>query len=450
MTTPSSEAPSASYPSSARAWWACIVLTMGSFLAFVDRNIISLLVTPIQRDLGLSDTEISVLIGFAFAVFNAVFGLPVARLVDRGTRRTIAGLGIAAWSVATAACGFATNFWQMFLGRMSVGVGEAAVTPAGVSLIADYFPPHRRGLPMGVFYSGLFLGGGAAFVFGGMAWNALGDRQYATVLGPLHSWQLILIGCGVLGAIVTPLTLSLREPQRLDGAGRAVAGGVPIKAVVAFYRRHAHALGSHNIGFCLLNFATLAGAAWTPTLLVRTLDWNIGQAGAVAGAMALVLGPAGSATAGALADALAARGRTDGKLIVCMGSGILCAIAAIVVALNPGQTAILVALSALSFFGAFKVPLAPGALQEIMPNAMRGQAVAIYVCVINLIGGGLSATCVALVTDHVLHDPMKLNQSYGLVGVVVSVLGTLILLSGLGAYRRTFAETRGQPIQAAD
>src|SRR6202051_1973184 len=133
------------YPPSKVAWYACAVLFLGLTLAFMDRAIISLFIIPIQRDLHLSDTQISLLVGFAFGAFNALFGLPVARWIDGGRRKTIAAIGIAVWGGGASWCGFATHFWQLFLGRVGVGAGEAAVTPAGVSLLADYFPPSRRG-----------------------------------------------------------------------------------------------------------------------------------------------------------------------------------------------------------------------------------------------------------------------------------------------------------------
>ncbi len=135
------------YPSPKVAWVACAILFLGCTLAFMDRAIISLFVIPIQRDLHLSDTQISLLVGFAFGAFNALFGLPVARWIDGGRRKTIAAIGIAAWSVAASCCGLAVNFWQLFLGRVGVGAGEASVTPAGVSLLADFFPPRMRAHP---------------------------------------------------------------------------------------------------------------------------------------------------------------------------------------------------------------------------------------------------------------------------------------------------------------
>ena len=426
------------YPPARQAWGACVVLTLGVVLAFMDRNILSLFVIPIQRDLHLTDTEISLLIGFAFAVFNALFGLPVARWVDRGSRKTIAAVGVGVWSLATASCALAGNFWQLFLGRVAVGAGEAAVTPCGVSLLADLFPPARCGVPMGVFYGGMFLGGGLAFILGGALWRAIGDRLVIVpLIGQLHSWQVILIIVGALGLVVAPLTLMIREPQRLDGGRKVEKAGVPIAVVARYYKTHARTLIGHNMGFCLQNFALHAGAVWLPTLLVRTHGWSIAQAGATFGLMSLILGPAGSATAGLLADMLAKRGRLDGKLVVGVGAALMCAAASVVIALRSPEAALIASLACFSFFGSFSLPLGPGALQEIMPNAMRGQATAIYVAVTNLIAGGLAATAVALLTDFVFHDKNMLGVSFGIVGVVVCSLAALTLYSTLASFRNT-------------
>jgi MFS family permease len=429
------------YPSPKVAWVACIILFLGCTLAFMDRAIISLFVIPIQRDLHISDTQISLLVGFAFGAFNALFGLPVARWIDGGRRRTIAAIGISAWSVAAACCGLAANFWQLFLGRVGVGAGEASVTPAGVSLLADFFPPSRRGTAMGVFYAGIFVGGGCAFILGGLLWRSLGDRQVVLPLvGPLHSWQVILILVGALGLLVAPLTMMIREPQRLDGGRRARAGNFPLATVVQYYRTHARTLIGHNVGFCLLNFALHAGAAWLPTLLVRTNGWSIAKAGATVGVMTLILGPISTATAGYVADAITRRGRTDAKLLVSMGAAGMVALASAMIALNPMPGLIVVALGFFMFFGNFSLPLAPGALQEIMPNAMRGQATAVYVGVTNLIGGGLAATAVAVLTDYVFHDKAKLHISFGLVGGIVCILAALTLTWTLRAFRITARE----------
>ncbi|SFI57182.1 MFS transporter [Caulobacter sp. UNC279MFTsu5.1] len=437
------------YPKKRSAWLGAAVLTLACLLAFADRNIINLFIIPIQRDLGFSDTEISLLIGFAFGVFNAVFGLPVARWVDGGTRKLVAATGVAVWSLATAGCGLAGNFWQMFLARVVVGAGESAVMPCGVSLIADYFPPARRGAPMGVFYGGIFVGGGGAMLIGGLIWKHIGDRLVTVpLLGAIHSWQLILMILGAFGLAVVPLLLLLREPARLDGGRLVETSGVPIGVVARYYARHARTLVGHNLGFCLQNFVLHAGSAWLPTLLVRTQGWSIAQAGATFGLLTLALGPVGSIVAGLLADRFIKAGRLDGKLLVSIIASLICCACCVTVAFKPGAGVLVLALACFTFFGTFGLPLAPGALQDIMPNAMRGQAVAIYVGVTNLIAGGLAATTVALITEHVFHDKAKLNLSFGLVGTVATLLAALLLAGTLSAYRRTVAEL-SQAAQAA-
>jgi len=448
--------PDGTYPSPLMAWWGCIVLTLGCILAFADRAILNLFVTPIQRDLHLSDTQISLVIGLAFAVFNAVFGLPVGRWVDSWSRTRIAALGITAWSLATAGCGLATNFWQLFAGRAAVGVGEATVTPAGVSLLADLFPPARRGLPVGIFYGGIFIGSGGALVIGGLLWRALGDRIVTLpLLGEFHSWQVVLMIVGAAGLVVAPLTLTLREPIRKGSEGQAHTGAIPLAEVVRFYRTHARTLVGHNLGFCFYNFTLHAGAAWLPTLLVRNYGWSLAQAGATFGLMMLVLGPAGSATSGLLADTLCRRGRSDGKFLVAMGAaGVLIAVCAALANQLP-TAGLLAALACFAFFGTFSLPLAAGALQDVMPNAMRGQAIAVYVALTNIVAGGFAATAVALITDYVFHDPKMLGAAFGAVGVTACTLALAVLFNALPSYRRTLADLAaeasppGAPIPAA-
>lgn len=426
------------YPPARSAWWTCAVLTLGCVLAFVDRSILNLFIIPIQRDLDLSDTQISLLVGFAFGVFNAAFGLPVARWVDSGRRIVVATTGIAVWSVATMGCGLASNFSQLFVGRVAVGAGEAAVTPAGVSLLADLFPASRRGAAMGIFYAGAFIGTGGALILGGALWRAIGDRVLTLpIIAPVHSWQAILMLVGGVGLLVAPLTLSLREPSRKEGDRVIASAGVPVTEVARYYTTHKKTLFGHTFGFCLQNFALHAGAAWAPTLLVRTEGWSIPQAGTTFGLLMLILGPIGAITSGALADSLAKRGRRDSKLLVAILAATACALTSLIIAANPGSAAVVGALAVFSFFSVFTLPLAPGALQEVMPNAMRGQATAVYVGVTNLVAGGFAATAVALLTDYVFHDHAKLYLSFGLVGAVVCTLAGCILFATLKPFRAT-------------
>ena len=436
------QSPPAVWPSRLVAWWGCFVLTFGCILGFADRGIVNLFVIPIQRDLHLTDTQVSLVTGTAFALFNALFGLPAGRWIDgSGWRTRITALGIAAWSLATAAGGLATTFWQLFAARVAVGIGEATVTPSGVSLLADLFPPNRRGLPVGIFYGGLFVGSGGALIVGGALWHALGDHIIRVpLLGSHASWQVILMIAAIAGLVVAPLTLTVGEPPRMEGLNKGEPGGAPVREVLRFYRAHARALVGHNLGFGLYNFVLLAGSAWLPTMLVRNYDWSLAKAGTTFGGMLLVLGPTGSAVAGMLADALCRRGRADGKLLVAIGAALALFALTVAFAVPLSPAALLATLAGFAFIGCFSLPLAAGALQEVMPNAMRGQAIALYVAATNIIGGSFAGTAVALITDHIFHDRLRLNLAFSIVGTVASGLAVLTLFTTLRSYRETVAK----------
>lgn len=173
--------------------WYVVVLCMVAYIfSFVDRQILSLMIEPIKADLQISDTQFSLLSGLAFSLFYAFMGLPIAYLADRSSRVRIIAIGVAFWSFATAACGLSKNFLQMFLARMSVGVGEAALTPATYSMLADLFPKEKLGRALGLYSMGAFLGGGLAFLVGGYVIEALRDVPAIDLLwlGQEPCWQL--------------------------------------------------------------------------------------------------------------------------------------------------------------------------------------------------------------------------------------------------------------------
>ncbi|MFZ5603499.1 MAG: MFS transporter, partial [Pseudomonadota bacterium] len=151
------------YPSPARAWLTVFILMLAYVLSFVDRQILNLLVGPIRQDLQISDTEMSLLMGFSFAVFYTICGIPLGRLADSRSRRGLIAAGVVFWSVATATCGLARSYWQFFLARIGVGVGEAALSPAAYSLITDSFPPAKRATALSAYSMGIYIGSGMAF-----------------------------------------------------------------------------------------------------------------------------------------------------------------------------------------------------------------------------------------------------------------------------------------------
>src|SRR4051812_34455413 len=191
------------YPSAARAWMAVCLFSAAALLSYTDRQILALLVAPVQHDLHISDTGLSILQGAAFAVLYSVIGLPLGRVADLVPRRALLSCAVLLWSLGTVLCGFAHSFGQLFAARLLVGIGEAALAPAAMSLIGDYFRPAARALPTGVFLTGMVVGGGAAFAIGGFLLNAAQHAAFASLplIGGIAPWRQVLLVLGIAGAL---------------------------------------------------------------------------------------------------------------------------------------------------------------------------------------------------------------------------------------------------------
>ncbi|MBD9413276.1 MFS transporter [Pseudomonas sp. PDM16] len=436
------------YPSSLSAWVTVTILMVAYVLSFIDRQILNLLVGPIRRDLDITDTQMSLLMGLSFALFYTVCGIPLGRLADTKSRRGLIAVGVLFWSAATAACGMAKQYWQFLLCRVGVGVGEAALSPAAYSLIADSFPPERRATAISVYSMGVYLGSGIAFLLGGLVIkfaSAQGD-VVLPLLGEVRPWQLIFLILGAAGVLFTLLMLAVREPAR-RGVGAGVA--VPLAEVGRYIRSNRRTVLCHNFGFAGLAFAGYGSAAWIPTFYIRTYGWDAGQVGIVYGSIVAVFGCLGIVFGGRLADWLAKHGRSDANMRV----GLYAAVGALpfVIAFplmgNAFWASVLMAPTVFCLSMPFGV--APAAIQEIMPNSMRGQASALYLFVITLIGLGLGPTAVALVTDFVFMDDNALRYSLLIVTTLAVVSSVILLWRGLHPYRESLQRLQQWSLGAA-
>lgn len=424
------------YPSSLRAWSTVAILMLAYVLSFIDRQILNLLVGPIRRDLVISDTQMSLLMGLSFALFYTVCGIPLGRLADTKSRRGLIAIGVLFWSAMTAACGMARLYWQFLLCRIGVGVGEAALSPAAYSLIADSFPAERRATAISVYSMGVYLGSGLAFLLGGLVIkfaSAQGD-VLLPVLGEVRPWQLIFLILGAAGVLFSLLLLAVREPAR-RGVGAGVA--VPLIEVGRYLRANRRTVLYHNFGFAGLAFAGYGSAAWIPTFFIRTYGWDAGHVGVVYGSIVAVFGCLGIVFGGRLADWMAKRGRTDANMRVGLYAAMaaLPCVASFPLMDNALWAAVLMAPTVFCLSMPFGV--APAAIQEIMPSAMRGQASAIYLFVITLIGLGIGPTAVALVTDYLFADDQALRYSLLIVSTLAVASSLLLLAKGLQPYRES-------------
>ncbi|MEP6766004.1 MAG: MFS transporter [Gemmatimonadaceae bacterium] len=230
------------------AWYAVAVLTIANVSGFIDRQILSYLVVPMKRDLGVSDTQISLLMGLGFVVFYSVLGIPIGRMVDRGSRRVVTAVGVALWSLMTTLTGFTRTFTQLMLARIGVGVGEATLNPASVSIIADLFPRRLLGVAMSVYMTGTFLGSGVGY-FGGALLVHTADAIGTITLpiaGTIHAWQSVFFIVGLPGFLIALLCLTMREPARQGPGGEA---DIPFSEVLAYMGQHSRTIGTLTFGF---------------------------------------------------------------------------------------------------------------------------------------------------------------------------------------------------------
>jgi len=432
------------YPSAPRAWWAVSLLLVLYVLSFVDRQVISLMVDPIRKDLGIGDVGASLLTGFAFAAFYTLFGIPIARLADSKSRRAIIAAGVAVWSATTAACGLARSFAALFLARMGVGVGEAALSPAAYSTIADAFPPRRRGTATGVYSLGSYLGSGLAFLLGGYLIAFLGDGRPREVpfLGELPPWKLVFFLVGLPGLLFVPLLATIPEPSRRNAGA---SGAASFSATLRHLREHRKAYLAHNLGFALLAFSGYGSGAWTPAFLQRVHGMSIADSGIALGWIMAIAGTLGIVFGGWLADFLAARGRSDATMRVGLIAALVWIPAGVLYPLVGSRSLALALMVPALFTSGMPWGAAAAAVQEMTPGPMRAQATAVYLFVINLIGLGIGPSAVAFLTERVFRDDAAVGRSLAWVGTAAHVLAAAVLVSGL----RSFVRARERSVTAS-
>lgn len=440
-TTPATGDGQHRYPSPRRAWLATALLTLIFVFSFIDRQILNLLVGPIQQDLGLNDTQMSLLQGLGFVATYVLLSVPIGRLVDTRGRLAIIAGGVAIWSVATAACGLARSFGALFVARAGVGIGEAALTPAAWSLLADYFPPQRRSLPFSIFLMGPYLGVGAAMLLGSAIMHALDARVPLELPlgGALAAWQLTFLIVAAPGVLLTLLAMLTPEPPRQGLSPTAKARAATLAEVVAWVGRHARIYTALLIGAPCIVLVLYGLQAWAPSYLLRVHGMSLAEAGARYGVIALVAGSLGVLCGPFAARALEHRGYRDAQLrIVVLALLLLCpGLAGL--ALAPGPAAALACIALVSFLVPLPLALVATAVQAVTPNRMRGVVVGTYVVTNNVIGLALGPSLVALVTDYVFADPSAVGQSLAIVGTAGAALGIALVARGLAPFRALLA-----------
>lgn len=424
--------------SSFHAWYG-VILLLGVYInSFIDRTILNLLVGPIRASTGFTDSEVGFLMGPAFALFYTVAGLPLGWLADRMSRRWLVVVGQLFWSAASVSFGLGRTFVQLALSRIGVGVGEASLSPAAYSIVTDLFPKERLGRALSVYSMGISLGGGLASLLGGFLIEWVGEARtyHVPLVGDREVWQVIFF----LVALPTlPLTLLLLatfpEPARRE------TGGEPARSVSAsdflrYLRSNWGAFLAHNLGFGLLSLSGYAALSWIPEIFIRIHGWDRAFTGKAIGLNSMVAGIAGLYFGGWLGDRLARRGFTDSKLRVGLSAVALWLPFGLLLPAAPNGGFAFALWIPMTFAAAMPWGAAAAAIQEVVPNAMRGRATAVYLFAINLVGLGLGPQLLPLVSDYVFRDEMQIHLSFFAVTVTAELGAAAVLFAGLAPFRR--------------
>ncbi len=421
-----------SYPGLRGAWWMLILLFFAANIYSIDRGIVGVMAEPIRKSLAISDVQMGLLLGLAYVLFSSVLGLVLGNFADRFSRRKILAYSIILWSLSTMACGLAPNFQGFFLFRALVGLGEAGLAPAAVSIIADIFPAKQRGRALAGYFLGATFGTAMASVLPGMVIKA-NLHLVVPFVGPVDPWRSAFLLCGVVGPVIGLLFLTTREPER-RGVNWAKGKQPPVGEKVAYLWAHRGYIAPLFGGFSLFYLVYAGIYAWTVVFLTRAYHSGLPAFSGRLGIMAIVAGTGGYLLGGLLADSKLGR-RRGGKLD-CLVVLPLLALPSTLACLAPGVNSALAALGFMSLATPMLNVAMNATIQEVLPNEMRGFSFAVLSLMAAITAGAGGPLIFALVTQHVLHDPARIGTSFLIVGLpVIFVASGCFLLARQAAKR---------------
>lgn len=422
------------YASSSTVWYTIGVLTFGFILAYLDRNVMSILIEPMRRDLGLSDTELGLIQGFAFSIFFVLAGVPIGRLADRLNRRNILMIGIVCWSAATFVCGLADNFWELFFARVMVGVGEACLAPTAYSIVSDLVPPKRRGFAMGVLTGGSAIGAAGALFVGGLILQSFPIGLQVAGLGHVAAWQLVFFLVSLPGAALVLFLLTTKEPVRQE---YAVSDDLSANSFVSFLRANKAGVGFAYAAFASNLVCGVAAVVWIPVVMMRVYEVPAAELGATIGLLMLVVGAISMPVGGVLADWMHLKVPSIGRMgVPLIVFPVLIVLSATWHFFDTAAATVIYYGVSVCFFGSLINAASFSTLNQMVPNNMRGQIVTIFMVVGNFAGLGLSSTLVGVASDYIFKDPMMVKTSLIAVAIPAQALGFIFALLALKPYRR--------------
>lgn len=416
------------YPAASKGWILVIALTVAYVFSYADRKIIELLIEPIKADLNLSDEQIGWILGPAFSVVYATSGLFIGWLVDRVRRTWLVGIGVAFWSVATALSGVAQNFWQMFMARLSVGAGEATLSPAAFSMIGDSFPPEERGKPIAFYTMALTIGAAAASFLGGgiLIWAKNTAAVDIPLLGTLAPWQTAFFMIGIPGLLVAAWFFFLGEPERrLTTIEDDSLKGNDMSDALGYVARHWGTYLGYVSLICVMTIIAYS-QGYLASTFKRVWGWETEYYAFVNATAILAIGPANILLWGFLSDRWTQAGMRDAPLrILIAGFLIMVPTGAIAMLMPTGWTAY--AVLCINTIGIGMVScIGVTGLLLITPAQIRGQVVALYYMAISMAGLWLGPPTVGILSSRVFGED-NLNLAVGAVPIMYGVIPFLLL-----------------------
>ena len=385
-------------------------------LSYVDRFILALLAVHVIRDLDLSDQQMGLLIGAAFSIVYPVASLPLAHLIDRGPRRTVLVLCVAGWSVLTIASGFATSFLVLAICRAGVAIGESALSPAAISIIAESFPEGKRALPMSIYSSISSVMPSGSFVVGGAAFTlAVWLEPYLS----LEPWRGTFILVGLPGlALALAAALLLPKRRALPVSQAQEREGATFGAFLNHVGRRWHFYSAFALGLSISAVVVYAFMSWIPTLLVRGYGQDSATSGYLIGALCAPMGVLGAFSWPFLTRWFDRGGRRDGVVRACIVASMLLTPAAILAPLGATSGLVLVGMSLVVFCGASASVLSFIAVQAYGPPQMHGRLIALLSLCINLLGFALGAFIVPTFAGFWPNDPHAIGKGLAALSLI--------------------------------
>ncbi|MDH7799019.1 MULTISPECIES: MFS transporter [unclassified Beijerinckia] len=411
-----------------RQWWLVICLTLFSTLAYIDKNIIVLMMHSIQTDLGLTFTQTTLAVGTAFAVANVLMVLPAGWMADHYSRRSVVAAAVALWSLMAILCGVASNFLTLFLVRAGVGLAEGLLPPSSYSLIRDGVSPSRHGRAFSVFGMSILVGTGLAFVVGGLLIGYVVTHDFSGVplIGHMKPWAIAIALVGLAGFPLALLAFTFPEPQRGASIKKSEVSFNDIWRFIGKERAILIPLAGFSVAHAML---TNSLNLWVPPLLNLRFGLTPAQIGFPLGMLLLIAGPIGLLITGYFIDKFDATGRY-GSAIIAVVVSVPLALLGIAHALVPTLNQFWVVQGSLLLFASAYLVVTSTVVARLAPSAMMGRLIAFYLVVQGVLGIGVAPTLTALTVEHVFvgtAQPIPTSMAtvhglYGLLGFVCAVL----------------------------